>query len=231
MAYVGYSLVPNPRALQKYKAINNGATKGVWFKAGAMIFESFGLNCMGAPVLVRAQSILAVLACPVLLMGAIEAYRVNGGPFRGHDLHLVYPSGKRFNPLGLADEPDVAAELKLKVIRNGRLAMLSVFGYCVQAAVTGQGPVENWASRIADAVAMNRLTIEIATQYTPCVAMFAALGKKKAAAPKVDLSGWYGPACRKWLGPTIAGRYVPYCLTGEHPSDYGWDNAGLAADP
>ena len=41
--------------------------------AGAMIFESSGWNYMGAPVLVRAQSILAVFASRVVLMGAIEA--------------------------------------------------------------------------------------------------------------------------------------------------------------
>ena len=64
-----------PELLRKYSAIDNGASKGVWFKAGAMIFESYGLNYMGAPVLVRAQSILAVLACQVVLMGAIEAHR------------------------------------------------------------------------------------------------------------------------------------------------------------
>ena len=45
----------------------------VWLKVGAMIFEFDGLNYMGAPVFVRAQSILAVLACQVVLMGAIEA--------------------------------------------------------------------------------------------------------------------------------------------------------------
>ena len=79
--------------------------------------------------------------------------------------------------LGLADDHDGAAELKLKEIRSGRLAMLSKFGYYVLAAVTGQGPVENWASHIADPFAVKRLMLEIATQYTPSVAMFAAAGK------------------------------------------------------
>ena len=80
--------------LQKYTSIDNGASKGVWFKAGAVIFESYGLNHMGAPPLVRAQAILALLTCQSVLMGAIEAYRVIGGPFGGRDLDLVYSGGK-----------------------------------------------------------------------------------------------------------------------------------------
>ena len=109
-----------------------------------------------------------------------------------------------------------------------------MFGYFVQAAVTGQGPVENWASHIADPFVVNRLTLEIATQYKPSltVAMFAAAWKKKtAASPKVDLTGWYGPDRKKWLDPNPADSYVPDYLTGEHPGDYGWDSAGDAADP
>ena len=59
----------------------------------------------------------------------------------------------------------------MKEIGKGRLVMLSLFGYYVQAAVTGQGPVEHWASHIADPFAVNGLTLEIAGQYAPFVAM------------------------------------------------------------
>ena len=61
------------KLLQHYTTIDNGPSKGVWFKAGAVVFESDGLNYMGPPALVRPQCILAVLACQVVLMGAIEA--------------------------------------------------------------------------------------------------------------------------------------------------------------
>ena len=31
----------------------------------------------------------------------------------------------------------------------------------------------------------------------------------------MDLSGWYGPDCKKWLGPNTAGSSVPDHLTAE----------------
>ncbi|ONK67264.1 uncharacterized protein A4U43_C06F18340 [Asparagus officinalis] len=122
----------------------------VWYEAGAVKFEF--------------ASTEALFIVQLLLMGFVETKRymdfispgsqAKEGTFFGLEAALEglepgYPGGPLLNPLGLAKDIRNANDLKLKEIKNGRLAMIAMLGIFVQANVTHTGPIDNLLTHLS----------------------------------------------------------------------------------
>ena len=69
-----------------------------------------------------------------------------------------YPGGI-FDPMGFSKGADFET-LKVKELKNGRLAMLACLGFAAQAKTTGQTPLANLSAHLADPWATNVLSVE-----------------------------------------------------------------------
>jgi light-harvesting complex II chlorophyll a/b binding protein 7 len=124
----------------------------VWWRVGAAKLNSTeDLNYLGIAGLKVAggQGVLIIAFCQVLLMFGPEYARKCGitaleplGIFLPGDKN--YPGGWLFDPLQLSVGDPVRYEtMRIREIKNGRLAMVAWLGLGFQAAVTSKGPLEN----------------------------------------------------------------------------------------
>ncbi|CDP07244.1 unnamed protein product [Coffea canephora] len=137
-------------------------TESVWWLVGYSKLKGDTLDYLGIPGLHLAgsQGVIVIAICQALLMVGPEYARYCGiealeplGIYLPGDIN--YPGGVLFDPLNLSEDPVALEELKVKEIKNGRLAMVAWLGFYVQAAVTGKGPVQNLLDHISDPIHNN----------------------------------------------------------------------------
>ncbi|CAI9115324.1 OLC1v1016199C2 [Oldenlandia corymbosa var. corymbosa] len=134
----------------------------VWWRVGYSKLQGDTLDYLGIPGLhfAGSQGVIIIAICQVLLMVGPEYARYCGiealeplGIYLPGDVN--YPGGVLFDPLNLSEDAVAFEELKVKEIKNGRLAMVAWLGFYIQAAVTGKGPVQNLLDHISDPVHNN----------------------------------------------------------------------------
>ena len=159
-----------PEALAKAGAPIEGA---VWWLSGAQALNVCTLSYSAAPFCDFDQPfpLVALVPIQVALVGAVEKFRVDGAgpsgfaPGIGEFDEVSFSGLDKFNPGGpldffnFASDPEMLADLKVKEIKNARLAMVVMLGLAAQAAVTGEGPVQNWGDHIANPFGCNLFTV------------------------------------------------------------------------
>ncbi|PKA56567.1 Chlorophyll a-b binding protein 1B, chloroplastic [Apostasia shenzhenica] len=138
----------------------------VWWRVGYAKLQGDTLDYLGIPGLhiAGSQGVLVIAICQALLMVGPEYARYCGiealeplGIYLPGDIN--YPGGFLFDPLGLSKDPAAFEELKVKEIKNGRLAMVAWLGFYIQAALTHKGALQNLIDHISDPLNNNVISI------------------------------------------------------------------------
>ncbi|KAI4317065.1 hypothetical protein L6164_024975 [Bauhinia variegata] len=136
----------------------------IWWRVGYSKLKGDTLDYLGIPGLhfAGSQGVVVIAICQAILMVGPEYARYCGiealeplGIYLPGDIN--YPGGALFDPLKLSENPKAFEELKVKEIKNGRLAMIAWLGFYIQAALTGKGPVQNLIEHISDPFHNNML--------------------------------------------------------------------------
>merc|ERR1712186_209409 len=113
--------------------------------AGSLAVELFGYgNWYDAPLasqqtyfgLIVPFKLQDLVAIELLLMAAVEARRLNETSLE----KKLYPG---FDLIGVTKDPIKLESMKIKEIKNGRLAMISFLGFIAQHAATQKTPLTN----------------------------------------------------------------------------------------
>ena len=133
-----------------------GLPGGVWTETGKVFLDGE----TGRPFFLENPIVFA--AIQVALMAGVEQFRSSGEgpagfvPFKGKFDESAFKGLDPINPGGpldffnVASNPQDLALLKVKEIKNGRLAMIAMLGVFVQGLTTGEGPAANWGKHVAD---------------------------------------------------------------------------------
>jgi len=84
-------------------------------------------------------------------MGLIESYRANGGIDDDLGLDRLYPGGDYFDPLGLADDPDSFAELRVNAVSWHHIACTKSL-FQLSAAVRAHLDLKGSVARIVETI-------------------------------------------------------------------------------
>jgi len=106
-----------------------------------------------------------LVAIEVIVMSIFEAKRFENILSSGQGGLLRFSP---FDPLSMGSD-----EMRLKEIKNARLAMVSFIGFCSQAAVQGMGPIECLVKHLESPQNNNIFTSSVGLEATVAVAVLS----------------------------------------------------------